>query len=127
MSSCTCWRAKASPWSRAPPMGFHPTSACRSRRRSRSWKRVASGSHGPSPPSIESPVMRKLVVMGVAGSGKTVLAQWLARHLGCDMLEGDEFHLPSSQEKMRNGIALDDADREPWLARLGEMLASRDG
>lgn len=43
------------------------------------------------------------------------------------MVEGDDFHLPSSQEKMRSGIALDDADREPWLARLGTLMASHDG
>jgi gluconokinase len=66
----------------------------------------------------------KLVVMGVAGCGKSVLAERLARQLGCTLLEGDDFHLPASQEKMRAGIALDDADREPWLARLGALLAT---
>jgi gluconokinase len=66
----------------------------------------------------------KLVVMGVAGCGKSVLAERLARQLGCTLLEGDEFHLPASQEKMRAGIALDDADREPWLARLGALMAT---
>lgn len=71
--------------------------------------------------------MTKIVVMGVAGCGKSVLAESLARRLGGAMLEGDDFHLPSSQEKMRGGVALDDADREPWLARLGEVMASRTG
>lgn len=71
--------------------------------------------------------MHKLVVMGVAGSGKSVLAQRLARQLECPMLEGDDFHLASSQEKMRGGVALDDADREPWLDRLGALLATRSG
>lgn len=64
--------------------------------------------------------------MGVAGSGKSQLAQRLAARLGYTMLEGDDFHLPASREKMRAGIALDDTDREPWLERVGGLLASRD-
>jgi gluconokinase len=69
----------------------------------------------------------RLVVMGVAGSGKSVLAQSLSRRLGCPMLEGDDFHLASSQDKMRAGIPLEDADRTPWLDRLGAQLASHGG
>ena len=69
----------------------------------------------------------KLVVMGVAGCGKSVLAQRLADALQCNMLEGDDFHLPASKEKMRAGIALDDTDRGPWLHRLGQLLANSDG
>ncbi len=71
--------------------------------------------------------MPKLVVMGVAGAGKSVLGARLAQALGCAFLEGDDFHLERSQEKMRNGIALDDSDREPWLDRLGQLMASRPG
>lgn len=71
--------------------------------------------------------MNKIVVMGVAGSGKSLVAQRLARHLGYPMVEGDDFHLTSSQEKMRAGIPLEDADREPWLDRLAALLATRSG
>lgn len=71
--------------------------------------------------------MTKVVVMGVAGCGKSVLAERLARELGGAMMEGDDFHLPSSKEKMRAGVALGDADREPWLARLGTLMACRAG
>lgn len=70
--------------------------------------------------------MTKVVVMGVAGSGKSHLARELATRLGCEMVEGDDYHLPASQEKMRSGIALDDVDREPWLHRLGALLARHD-
>jgi gluconokinase len=69
--------------------------------------------------------MAKIVVMGVAGSGKSQFAQSVARRLGYAMLEGDDFHAAASQEKMRAGIALDDADRAPWLARIGSLMASR--
>lgn len=65
----------------------------------------------------------KLVVMGVSGSGKTTLAAHLARRLDADLVEGDDHHLPASKAKMRQGIPLDDADREPWLNHLGDMLA----
>jgi gluconokinase len=65
----------------------------------------------------------KLVVMGVAGAGKSTLARALARALDCPLIEGDEQHLAASKAKMRAGIALDDADREPWLDLLGALLA----
>lgn len=71
--------------------------------------------------------MAKIVVMGVAGCGKSSLGQAIARALGVTLVEGDDHHLPGSQDKMRNGIALDDADRLPWLARLGELLAGQPG
>jgi gluconokinase len=71
--------------------------------------------------------MHKLVAMGVSGSGKSTLAAAVARALGCEAIEGDEHHLPASQEKMRRGIALQDSDREPWLDHLGELMAARAG
>jgi len=60
--------------------------------------------------------------MGVSGSGKSTLGRLLAQKLGCRFIEGDELHDPSSIEKMRNGQALSDADRWPWLDRLGSAL-----
>jgi gluconokinase len=69
----------------------------------------------------------KVLVMGVAGCGKSTVAGMLATELGAALIEGDEHHSPASQEKMRNGIALSDSDREPWLDRLGELLAQTPG
>lgn len=69
----------------------------------------------------------KLLVMGVSGCGKSSTAAALARALGALMIEGDDHHLPRSQEKMRSGIALDDEDRDPWLDRLGALAAESAG
>ena len=66
----------------------------------------------------------KVLVMGVAGCGKSTVAAGLAQELGALLIEGDEHHPPSNQEKMRNGIALQDGDRAPWLDRLGALLAA---
>ena len=62
---------------------------------------------------------RAIIVMGVSGSGKSTLGAELARALGCRFLEGDSFHDEAAVAKMRAGIPLDDADRWPWLDRLG--------
>lgn len=66
----------------------------------------------------------RLVVMGVSGCGKTTTAQALAARLHLAMVDGDDLHLPESIRKMSSGIALEDADRWPWLDRIGEYLAS---
>ena len=61
-------------------------------------------------------------MMGVSGSGKSAVAARLAQRLGWTMAEGDQLHPPENVEKMRNGVPLDDADRWPWLDRVGELL-----
>ena len=65
-----------------------------------------------------------LVVMGVSGSGKTTVAELLAKQLGWAFMEGDRLHPPANVEKMRQGIPLTDGDRVPWLDRIGEELKS---
>lgn len=67
--------------------------------------------------------MRRIVVMGVSGCGKSTVAAAIAAELGLTMVDGDDLHLPESVEKMRAGIALQDADRWPWLDRIGRLLA----
>ena len=68
-----------------------------------------------------------VVIMGVAGCGKSVVGQRVATALGLPLVEGDEFHPAGNIEKMRHGLALDDEDRAGWLQRLGEELGRRPG
>jgi gluconokinase len=63
-----------------------------------------------------------LVLMGVSGSGKTTVGKVLAAELGWTFVEADDFHPTVNVEKMRNGIALDDDDRRPWLRALRESI-----
>lgn len=65
-----------------------------------------------------------IVVMGVAGSGKTTVAALLAGRLGASFAEGDEFHPPANVAKMTAGVPLDDADRWPWLGTIRDWLSS---
>jgi gluconokinase len=71
--------------------------------------------------------MQRIVVMGVSGCGKSTMAAAIASALGLAMLDGDDLHLPESVAKMRAGIALEDADRWPWLDRIGQHLTHTDG
>ncbi len=59
-----------------------------------------------------------VVVMGVAGSGKSALGLRLATRLGIDFIDADDHHSQTSREKMARGIGLEDEDRRPWLAAL---------
>jgi gluconokinase len=62
--------------------------------------------------------------MGVTGSGKTTIGVLLARQLGWEFVDADSFHSPANVEKIRQGIALDDADRAPWLRSLHQAMES---
>ena len=66
--------------------------------------------------------MTSIVVMGVAGSGKSSLARELAQAEGLRVIEGDDFHSEASRAKMSQGVALTDADREGWLDILARQL-----
>jgi gluconokinase len=66
-----------------------------------------------------------LVVMGVAGSGKTTLAAALSRQLGWTCAEADEFHPQANIAKMSQGIPLEDEDRWPWLQEIQEWMSGQ--
>jgi gluconokinase len=65
-----------------------------------------------------------LVVMGVSGSGKSTVAKPLAERLGWPFQEGDALHPAANVAKMKAGMALDDADRAPWLAAVADWIAA---
>jgi gluconokinase len=69
---------------------------------------------------------RVVVVMGVAGTGKTTVGRLLAEALGVGYAEGDDFHPPSNIAKMSAGTPLDDADRWPWLDAIGTWAHGRE-
>jgi gluconokinase len=67
-----------------------------------------------------------IVVMGVSGSGKSSVGEAIAEACGYPFIEGDALHPPENIRKMSEGIPLTDDDRWPWLAAIGERLASRE-
>ena len=65
-----------------------------------------------------------IVVMGVAGCGKTTVGTLLAQRLGVPYLEADDFHPDANVAKMRAGTPLTDKDRQPWLAAIARQIAA---
>jgi gluconokinase len=65
-----------------------------------------------------------IVLMGVSGTGKTEVGTRLARALNGEFAEGDDYHPPANVEKMRSGMPLDDADRQPWLETLSREIGA---
>jgi gluconokinase len=64
-----------------------------------------------------------VIVMGIVGAGKTTIGSMLAAELGWQFADADDFHPPANVEKIRNGTALTDADRAPWLELLRKAVA----
>jgi gluconokinase len=64
----------------------------------------------------------RIVIMGVAGCGKSSVGETLSRRLGIRYRDGDDLHPAANVEKMRAGVALDDDDRWPWLDRVAAEL-----
>ena len=65
-----------------------------------------------------------VVVMGVAGCGKSAAGTLLAARLGLPLVEGDDFHPQGNIDKMRQGLPLEDSDRVGWLQRLAQELGA---
>lgn len=75
----------------------------------------------PQTPNLKPPTL--VLIMGVAGSGKTTIGQLLARQLGWSYHEADDFHSAANKEKMGRGVPLTDEDRAPWLAAIHAAMA----
>src|SRR5512146_761924 len=86
--------------------------AARSRSRSQPPERFLR-----NPPMI-------VILMGVAGVGKTTVGRLLATQLGWEFADADAYHSPQNIEKMAAGIPLSDADRRPWLGTLRQAIES---
>jgi gluconokinase len=63
-----------------------------------------------------------IVVMGVAGCGKSTIGQQLADRLGWPFFDGDAFHPPANIDKMSRGIPLNDDDRSDWLTAIADRM-----
>lgn len=66
-----------------------------------------------------------VVLMGVAGCGKTTLGKLLSTRIGWPFFDADDYHPAANVEKMRSGIPLADEDRWPWLDRLNALLVEQ--
>ena len=66
-----------------------------------------------------------VILMGVAGSGKTAVGEKVAEKLHWIFLDADNFHPAANIEKMKHGIPLNDEDRVPWLQRLHDELKNQ--
>ena len=66
-----------------------------------------------------------ILIMGIAGAGKSTVGRCLADELGWPFFDGDDFHPAANVDKMRQGIALTDADRLPWLEKIRAVIIDR--
>ncbi len=64
-----------------------------------------------------------ILLMGVAGAGKTTVGKLLAAQLGWEFADADDYHSAANVEKMRHGIPLTDSDRAPWLEALRTLIS----
>lgn len=67
-------------------------------------------------------MIKKIIVLGVSGSGKSSIGQRLAEQLDYPFFDGDDYHSDANVKKMATGTPLNDADRMGWLAALNQLL-----
>ena len=80
--------------------------------------------HRVTPASERAGSGQVIVIMGVAGAGKSTVGGALAASLRWRFIDGDNFHTAENISRMRGGIALSDSERAPWLAALRSEIAS---
>ena len=83
----------------------------------------AAPTHATSEPVAVGRVTYRAVVMGTAGSGKSLIGELLAQRLDLPFADADDFHPAAHVAKMAAGTPLTDADRQPWLESVGAWLA----
>ncbi|KUM35187.1 gluconokinase, GntK/IdnK-type [Arthrobacter sp. EpRS71] len=74
----------------------------------------------------DSGARHHIVVMGVAGCGKSTIGAALAERFGAEFLDGDSLHPQANIDKMASGTPLNDDDRAPWLAEIGRRFPASD-
>jgi gluconokinase len=72
--------------------------------------------------SNQTAAPRVIILMGVAGSGKTVVGSRLATQLGGPFFDADQFHPPENIAKMAAGVPLSDTDRKPWFEAMRRQV-----
>lgn len=72
------------------------------------------------------PTMSNIVLMGVSGSGKSLIGSRLAKKLNYQWVDGDHLHTDEHIALMRSGIPLNDEQRQGWLRSLARILAEHD-
>lgn len=68
-------------------------------------------------------MIKRFVIMGVSGCGKSSIGACFAMQIGATFVDGDDLHPATNISKMAAGTPLDDADRAPWLAAVGQTFA----
>jgi gluconokinase len=63
-----------------------------------------------------------LIIFGPSGAGKTTVGREVAKRTGWGFIDADDYHLPENIERMRSGLPLTEAMREPWLRRLAALI-----
>ena len=63
-----------------------------------------------------------IIVLGPMGCGKTTIGRMLAEKIGWEFADADDYHPEANKKKMGQGVPLDDADREPWLKILRDLI-----
>ncbi|RKR06793.1 gluconate kinase (SKI family) [Kushneria sinocarnis] len=66
---------------------------------------------------------RRIVVMGVSGSGKSTIGDAIGERMGIPYIDGDQYHPEHNIEKMSRGEPLNDDDRAGWLERLSDLIS----